>query len=228
MDIVALQERGSVREGHFSFFWQGKPPDETKEYGVGFAVRNTLLESINPSTEGSKCILSLQLYSSAGPVSLISAYAPTLTSTAEVKDKFFDDLSTTIEKIPEQEPLFILGDFNARVGADQNSWPTCLGQFGTGRMSKNGQCLLELCCHHSLCITNMFFDSKPQHRVSWRHPRSKHWHQLDLILTRRSCLPSVQITCSYQNADCDTDHSLVCSKVKLRTKKVHRQGSPLW
>lgn len=33
-----------------------------------------------------------------------------------------------------------------------------------------------------------------QHRVSWRYPRSNHWHQLDLILARRSCLPSVQIT----------------------------------
>ena len=31
-----------------------------------------------------------------------------------------------------------------------------------------------------------------------------HWHQLDLTLTRCSCLPSVQITCSYQSADCDT------------------------
>ena len=68
-----------------------------------------------------------------------------------------------------------------------------------------------------------------QHRVSWRHPRSNHWHQLDLILTRRSCLPSVQITRSYQSADCDTDPSLVCSKAKLRTKKVHRtkkEGRP--
>ena len=68
-----------------------------------------------------------------------------------------------------------------------------------------------------------------QHRVSWRYPRSNHWHQLDLILARRSCLPSVQITRSYQSADCDTDPSLVCSKAKLRTKKVHRtkkEGRP--
>ena len=216
MDIVALQETrladsGSVRERHFSFFWQGKPPSEIREHGVGFAVRNTLLRSINTPIEGNERILSLQLHSSTGPVNLISAYAPTLTSAAEAKDKFYDDLSTAIEKIPEQEPLLILGDFNARVGADHNSWPTCLGQFGTGRMNENGQRLLELCCHHSRCITNTFFATKPQHRVSWRHPRSKHWHQLDLILTRRNCLSSVQITRSYQSADCDTDHSLVCS-----------------
>ena len=48
----------------------------------------------------------------------------------EVKDKFYDDLAATIKKVPEREALFILGDFNARVGADHNSWPTCLGCFG--------------------------------------------------------------------------------------------------
>ena len=50
-------------------------------------------------------------------------------------------------------------------------------------MNENGQRLLELCTFHDLCITNSFH-TKPQHKVSWRHPRSKHWHQLDLILVR--------------------------------------------
>ena len=104
-----------------------------------------------------------------------------------------------------------------------------MGQFGTGRLNENGQRLLELCCHHGLCVTNTFFNTKPQHRVSWKHPRSKPWHQLDLILTRRPGLPNVRLTRSYQSTDCDTDHSLVCCKVKLRATKLHRtrqQGRP--
>lgn len=66
-----------------------------------------------------------------------------------------------------------------------------------------------------------FFNTKPQHKVSWRDPRSKHWHQLDLILTRCPALSSVKLTRSYQSADCDTDHSLVCSKVKLLPRRLH-------
>ncbi|XP_076456338.1 uncharacterized protein LOC143290704 [Babylonia areolata] len=145
------------------------------------------------------------------------------------KRQFYDDLSAAARRIPDRELLFIAGDFNARVGVDHNSWPTCLGQFGTGKMNENGQRLLELCCHHGLCISNTFFNTKPQHRVSWRHPRSKHWHQLDLILTRRVNLSSIKITRSYQSADCDTDHSLVCSSVKLRAKRLHhtrKEGRP--
>ena len=66
MDIVSLQEARlpdleSVKEKNFLFFWQGKPLNETREYGVGFAVRNTLLRSIFPLTVGSERILSLQL-----------------------------------------------------------------------------------------------------------------------------------------------------------------------
>ena len=103
---------------------------------------------------------------------------------------------------------------------DHSSWPICLGQFGTGRMSENGQDLLELYCHHGLCVSNKFFNMEPRYRVSWRHPRSKHWHQLDLILTRCSSLPSIKITHSYQGADCDTDHSLVCSSETANKETV--------
>uniref|UniRef100_A0ABM5FP43 Craniofacial development protein 2-like n=1 Tax=Pogona vitticeps TaxID=103695 RepID=A0ABM5FP43_9SAUR len=96
-------------------------------------------------------------------------------------------------------------------------------------MNENGQHLLEFCCYYGLCVSNTFFNTKLQHRVSWRHPRSKHWHQLDLILTRCSSLPNIMITRSYQSADCDTDHSLVCSRVKLRTKRLYytkKEGRP--
>lgn len=54
---------------------------------------------------------------------------------------------------------------------------TFLGHFAPVRMNenKNGKCLLEL-----------------QHRVSWKH--TKHWHKLDLTLTRCSSLPSVSVS----------------------------------
>ena len=72
------------------------------------------------------------------------------------------------------------------------------------------QQLLKLCSYHELCITNTFFGTKPHQRVSWRHPRSKHWHQLDLFLMRWT-----------HSADCDTDDSLMCCKLELQSKKFH-------
>ena len=64
----------------------------------------------------------------------------------------------------------------------------------TVRRGKNEQRLLELCTYHDLCIANSYFRTKPQHKVYWRHPLSKHWHQLDLILFGRAALKNVLYT----------------------------------
>ncbi|XP_037804507.1 uncharacterized protein LOC119598887 [Penaeus monodon] len=96
-------------------------------------------------------------------------------------------------------------------------------------MNENGQRVLELCSYHDLCITNMFFATKPHRRVSWRHPRSRHWHQLDLVITRRPSLNCVLTTCSYHSADSDTDHSMVGSKIRLQPKRIYQskqEGRP--
>ena len=89
-------------------------------------------------------------------------------------------------------------------------------------MNENRQRLLELCTFHDLCISNSFFRTKPQHKVSWRHPRSKHWHQLDLILVRRAAVKNVLHIRSCHSADSDTDHSLVCCKIRMQPQKSHR------
>ena len=172
MDIATLQETrladsGSLKENDYTFYWQGKSSNEPREHGVGFAVRNTLLSMIEPGSISSERLLTLRLNTNTGPVTLVSVYAPTLTSTPDAKDEFYESLATTISSIPSKEQLILLGEFNARVGADHDSWPSCLGQFGVGRMNENGQRLLELCTFHSLCIAKSFFKTKLQHKVSW-------------------------------------------------------------
>ena len=59
VDIVALQETrlaeaASLREKDYTFFWQGKPKDEKREHGVGFAVKNSLLNMIEAPSKGSE------------------------------------------------------------------------------------------------------------------------------------------------------------------------------
>lgn len=120
---------------------------------------------VEPGDKGWECLLTLQLHTSDGPAALISAYAPTLTSTREVKDEFYTSLTDVIKNMPSNEHLYLLGDFNARVGTDHNSWPSCLRSFRVGKVNDNGQRLLELCSYHGLCVTNTFFQTKPQHSV---------------------------------------------------------------
>ncbi|MCP4267312.1 MAG: hypothetical protein GY777_17355, partial [Candidatus Brocadiaceae bacterium] len=229
VDIAALQEtrlagQGSIREKDYTFFWFGKSVEERREHGVGFAVKNTLLQSVEVGSDGNKRIATLRLHTKKGTATLISVYAHTLYSDEQIKDTFYEKLSLLVKKLPKNDQLVILGDFNARVGSDHDSWAPCLGHFGFGKMNSNGQRLLEFCHKQNLCVTNSFFKTKLQHKVSWRHPRSKNWHQIDLILVRRHRINDVLLTRSYQSADCNSDHSLICCKMHISKKFMHKSN----
>lgn len=136
-----------LKEKDNMFFWQGKSSDELRQHRVGFAVRNSLLNMVERGSNGFKRLFTLRLNNMAGPLTLVSVYAPTLSGRQGRK------LAATISSIPSKEELVLLGDFNARVGADYDSWPSCLGQFAVGKMNDNGQRLLELCIYHNLLPT---------------------------------------------------------------------------
>ena len=78
----------------------------------------------------------------------------------ETKDAFYSQLDMVLNKIPKEELLVLMGELNARVGMDSESWPSCVGKFGIGKINDNGQ-ILELCTYHEICITNSF--SRPNH-----------------------------------------------------------------
>ena len=234
IDIAALQEKrlaadGIIREHDYFFFWQGKEPDEPRTHGAGFTVKNSILSSIEPPSEGTQSIFALRLSSATGLVNILSVYAPTLNSSAETKYQLYEDFATIIITIPATEEFYLFGDFNALIGADHDFWPLCIGHFGVGKLIENGQRLLEMCTFNNFCVTNTYFQSKPQQTVSWRLPRSRHWHQLDLIFARRASLNSVKKACSDHIADCDTNHSLVAAKVRLNPRRIHnakQKGRP--
>ena len=58
------------------------------------------------------------------------------------------------------------------------------------------------------------------HSVLETYPRSGHWHQLDLVITRRDALNNVLNTRSYHSADCDTGHSLICAIIRMQPKRL--------
>ena len=119
-----------------------------------------------------------------------------------------------------------MGDFNARVGSNFQYWPVASGKEGVGHFNENGQRLLELCSIQQMAVTNTYFAGKNCRKTSWMHPRSKHWHQIYLIITRQCDLREIHHTRTYQSADCDTDHSLVCAKIDVYLKKTHYTKKP--
>ena len=155
-------------------------------------------------------------------VTVVSAYAPTMTNPDEVKDKFYDDLDSVISATPRTDKIILLGDFNARVGADRQTWEGVIGTEGIGKCNSNGLLLLKKCAEHELLITNTVFSLPTRNKTSWMHPRSKHWHLIDYVIEQRKDRQDVRVTKTMCCADCWTDHGLVISRLNLRIQPAGR------
>ncbi|XP_068675587.1 uncharacterized protein [Montipora foliosa] len=91
-------------------------------------------------------------------------------------------------------------------------------------MNSNGLMLLNKCTEHSLVITNTLFRMKDRHKGTWRHPRSRHWHIIDYVITRKRDRQCVLNTRAITGSDsCFTANRMVRSVFRLKLRKKSRQ-----
>ncbi|KAK2189732.1 hypothetical protein NP493_98g01017 [Ridgeia piscesae] len=61
------------------------------------------------------------------------------------KEAFCNQLASKLSGIPRTDKLLLIGDFNARLGRDNDKWPLVMGKHGNGKCNSNGELLLALC-----------------------------------------------------------------------------------
>ena len=69
-----------------------------------------------------------------------------------------------------------------------------IGHQGIENCNGNGFLLLRMCAEYKLAITNTMFRQAEKYKTTWMHPRSKHWHLIDYIITRQCDLRDFTIT----------------------------------
>ena len=113
-------------------------------------------------------------------ITVIQAYAPTSNAEEAEVQRFYEDLQDLLELTPKKDVLFIIGDWNAKVGSQET--PGVTGKFGLGIRNEAGQRLIEFCQENALVITNTREDSTHGHHqmvnteISWAvlwAPRSR-------------------------------------------------------
>ena len=67
------------------------------------------------------------------------------------------------------DKLLLIGDFNARIGRDNDKWPLVMGKHGIGKCNSNGELLLALCSEFELIVTNTMFEHKNERKTIWMH-----------------------------------------------------------
>ena len=132
---------------------------------------------------------------------------------------------------PKKDVLFIIGDWNAKVGSQET--PGITGKFGLGIQNEAGQRLIEFCQQNALVITNTLFQQHKRRLYTWTSPDGQHQNQIDYILCSQRWKSSMQSAKTRPGADCGSDHELLITKFRFKLKKVGiiqvwPKSNPLW
>ena len=83
-------------------------------------------------------------------ITVTQVYAPTTNAEEDEVEWFYEDLQDLLEQTPKKDVLFIIGDWNAKVGSQET--PGVTGKFGLGMRNEAGQRLMKFCQENALVI----------------------------------------------------------------------------
>ena len=105
-------------------------------------------------------------------ITVIRVYAPTSNAEVAEVEWFYDDLQDLLELTPEKDVLFIIGDWNAKVGSREI--PRVTGKFRLGVQNEAGQRITEFCQENALVIANTLFQQHKRRLYTWTSPDSQY------------------------------------------------------
>ena len=155
---------------------------------------------------------------------VIQDYAPTSNTEEAEVEQFYEDLKDLLELTPPKDVLFIIGDWNAKVGSQET--PGVTGKFGLGVRNEAGKRLIEFCQDNTLVIANTLFQQHKKRLYTLTSPDDQHQNQIDYILCRKRWRSSIQSAKTRLGADCGSDHELLIAKFRLKLKKVGKTTRP--
>ena len=105
-------------------------------------------------------------------VTVIQIYAPTSNAEEAEVERFYEDLQDLLELTPKKDVLFIIGDWNAKVGSQEI--PGVTGKLGLGVQNEAGQRLIEFCQENSLVIASTLLQQHKRRFYTWTSPDGQH------------------------------------------------------
>ena len=150
-------------------------------------------------------------------ITVIQVYASTSNAEeAEVK-WFYEDLQDLLELTPKKDVLFIIGDWNAKVGNQEI--PGVTGKFSLGVQNEPEQRLTEFCQENTLVIANILFQQHKRRLYTWTSPDGQYQNQIDYILCSQRWRSPIQSAKIRLGAECGTDHELPIAKFILKESR---------
>lgn len=233
LEILGLSETRWNGYGEFktqngnTLIYSGFPDENSaRRHGVGILLSPNSRKGLMDWKPISERLIMVRLRNRVRNITIIQCYAPTEEAAEEEKDSFYEQLTDVVRTAKTQDIKIILGDFNAKVGSDNEGVELVMGKHGEGVRNDNGGRLIEFCGINELVIGGTLFPHKKCHKLTWTSPNAQTENQIDHILICKKWRSSLLDTRSKRGADCGSDHNLVIAEIRLKIaaiKSTHGQ-----
>ena len=155
VDILGIRELKWTGMGEFNsddhyIYYCGQ--ESLRRNGVAVMLNKRGRNAVLGCSLKNDRMISVRLQGKPVTITVIQAYAPTSNAEEVEVERFYEDLQDLLERTLKKYVLFIIGDWNAKVGSQET--PGVTGKFGLGVQNEAGQRLIEFCQENALVIAN--------------------------------------------------------------------------
>ena len=136
-----------------------------RRYGVALIVNKRVQNAVHGCNLKNDRMISVHFQGKPFNITVIQVYARTSNAEEAEAEWFYEDLQDLLELTHKKDVLFIIGDWNAKVGSQET--PGVTGKFGLGIRNEAGQRLIEFCQENALVIANTLFQQHKRKLYTW-------------------------------------------------------------
>ena len=146
--------------------------DSLRRNGVAIMVNKRVRNAVLGRSLKNDRMISVHLQGKPFSITVIQVYVPTSNAEEAEVERFYKDLQDLLEQTPRKDVLFIIGDWNAKVGSQELHGAA--GKFGLGVQNEAEQRLIEFCQENVLVIAITLFQQQKRRSYKWTLPDGRH------------------------------------------------------
>ena len=186
--VELLGHMGEFNSDDHYIYYYGQ--ESLRRNGVAIMVNKRLRNAVLECSLKNDRIIYVCFKGKPFNITVIQAYAPTSNAEEAEVEWFYEDPQDLLELKPKKDVLFIIGDWNAKVGSQET--PGVTDTFGPGVWNESGQRLIEFCQENALVIANTLIQQHKRRLYTGTSPDGQHQNQIYYILCSQRWRSSIQ------------------------------------